>query len=638
MKTRIAFFTADWNYELVESILGGLEKYVNGHDGIQVFVFDCFGKDTGDARDEMEYSIFTLPDLDKFDGVIVVGSQVVYNGARQYLSKKILEAKIPAVSIDCPLAGCQWVGIDNRQAQYDIVNHLIQSHGTKTMLYITGLLDNGCPEGRDRLQGFLDICADQGIKESEYEVVEATWRTSDGYQIMKERIASGRPLPDAVVSGNDEMAIGAIEALHESGYSIPDDIIVTGFDNVTSSQLIWPTLSTVRRDYQSLTYFAVEVLISQIRRRAEIRGSDPDADVCPDHKERLSFPYDLVKAESCGCRVFSQREDYRPRYFAQTRFLKSFHAMQETMVMKLFGAENFATLMDALEETFGIFVCNNIWLCLKEGYFDALLLENETDVPNSFTGHMLLTACGNGDIQPDERHIYDRFPAEELLPDRWKEENDFLLFYPVYYNDTSIGYIAMSSMSETAKLNLHEILLSFIEIALENVRQKMLLRKLNGKLDDLYIRDGLTGLYNRFGYKRLAEVCFHNICKNEGSARILFVDMDDMKRINDQFGHEIGDEAIRHTAAVLRKLSGPESFLMRYGGDEFLLICSRKEKNLSDRIQQACEIQTQQYHLPYRLGVSIGEYSLSEGDAMTLDACVRMADAEMYRVKKNRRR
>ena len=73
-KFRIAFLTADWNYELVESTLHGLTQYTVDHPDVQIRVFDCFGKDQGNANDRSEYAIFDLADLSRFDGVLVQGN------------------------------------------------------------------------------------------------------------------------------------------------------------------------------------------------------------------------------------------------------------------------------------------------------------------------------------------------------------------------------------------------------------------------------------------------------------------------------------------------------------------------------------------------------------------------------------
>ena len=168
---RIAFFTVDWNYELVESTLHGLKRFVDDHKNVHLYIFDCFGKDLDNAKDKSEYAIFDLPDLTRFDGLLVQGNQIVLNRAREKLARRIREVGIPAVTIDCPIEGCTLVAVDNRAAQKGIVSHIIEEHGTRHLVYLTGNTVNGCPEGQDRLNGFLDACREHGLDDSEIEVI-----------------------------------------------------------------------------------------------------------------------------------------------------------------------------------------------------------------------------------------------------------------------------------------------------------------------------------------------------------------------------------------------------------------------------------------------------------------------------------
>ena len=60
---RIAFFTVDWNYELVESTLHGLKRYADDHENVYIYIFDCLGKDLDNAKDKSEYVIFSSTNI-----------------------------------------------------------------------------------------------------------------------------------------------------------------------------------------------------------------------------------------------------------------------------------------------------------------------------------------------------------------------------------------------------------------------------------------------------------------------------------------------------------------------------------------------------------------------------------------------
>lgn len=620
---RIAFFTVDWNYALVEATLHGLKKYVNEHENVQLCVFDCFGKDTESAKDHSEYGIYNLADLSQFDGVLVQGNQIVLKSARDALGRRIARAGIPAVTIGSAVEGCALVNIDNERAQYDMTAHVIREHGAKKLVYLTGILDNGSLEARQRLDGFLAACRDNGVDEAEVEVFPCTWRTTDGNRVAEEWVRAGKPLPDAFICGNDEMALGVLETLTAHGYRVPRDTLITGFDNLDSAKLSSPRLSTVHRSYADMNYAAMDALIRRID------GVDT--------RDFIPFDYELVYSESCGCQNVARPNTIRDMYFHQTSFLKNFYILQDKIAEEMFEADNLKDLMGIVESNHEIFGCDSAYLCVNSFYWDEFDKKQWRRRSDTFDAEMVLSACGTNLPETADHLRFTRFPTSRLLPESLMARERFLIFYPLHYNTYSIGYLAMDSISDAAKLNLHKSIFSFLEIAIENVRKKCLLRQLNDELDDLYVRDGLTGLYNRFGYDRYAQQAFDACVKREGGARILFVDMDDLKPINDVFGHEIGDEAIRAAANALKTACGEDNFLMRYGGDEFLAIAPLKETGLEAAIQAAARAANEAHDLPYHLGLSVGTIEVPSDEPRSLDECVQAADALMYENKKRRK-
>ena len=620
---RIAFFTVDWNYALVEATLHGLKKYVTEHENVQLCVFDCFGKDTESAKDHSEYGIYDLADLSQFDGVLVQGNQIVLKSARDALGRRIAQAGIPAITIGSAVEGCALVNIDNERAQYDMTAHVIQEHGAKHLAYLTGILDNGSLEARERLNGFLCACRDNGVNEADIRVIPCTWRTTDGIRVADEWVRSGKPLPDAFICGNDEMALGVLETLMAHGYRVPRDTLITGFDNLDSAKLSSPRLSTVHRSYAEMNYAAMDALIRRID------GTDT--------RDFIPFGYELVCSESCGCQNVARPNTIRDMYFHQTSFLKDFYILQDKIAEEMFEADNLKDLMGIVESNHEIFGCDSAYLCVNGFYWDEYDKKQWRRRSDTFDTEMVLSACGTNLPETADHLRFTRFPTSCLLPEYLMARERFLIFYPLHYNTYSIGYLAMDSISDAAKLNLHKSIFSFLEIAIENVRKKCLLRQLNDELDDLYVRDGLTGLYNRFGYDRYAQQAFDACVKRLGGARILFVDMDDLKPINDVFGHEIGDEAILAAANALKAACGEDNFLMRYGGDEFLAIAPLSESGLEEAIQAAARAANETHDHPYRLGLSVGTLEVKAGDPRSLDECIQAADALMYENKKRRK-
>lgn len=619
-KLRIAFLTVDWNYELVENTLHGLLQYTVDHPEVQVCVFDCFGKDLGNDKDKSEYAIFRLPDLSGFDGLLIQSNQIIWGEAREEVERMVMDVGIPAVAIGCELEGCTLVHFDNRKAQQEMAEHIILEHGARRLVYLTGNMSNECPEGLERLEGFQDACRGNRIPEENIKIIRCTWRTSDGVNVARRWIRDKLPLPDAFICANDEMALGLMETLQESGLRVPRDVLVCGFDNLTSAELSSPRLSTVHTDHSKLDYFAADVLLRMIR------GEEK--------RTRIPFEFSLICSESCGCHNAPRRGVIRDLYFQQTRFLRSFYVQQDRMAEDLFEAVDLPDLMRIFSESHPIFGCENVYLCINEYYFENYDKSMWPNYAENFDTTMVL--CNGTEAVPDKDDMI-RFPTADLLPEDIMEKEPFLMFYPLHYNTYSIGYIALNGICTAAKMNLHESILNFLEIAIENVRKKSLLHNLNDTLDDLYVHDALTGLYNRFGLTRFGQQRYDDFLASEGSVQVLFIDMDDMKSINDRFGHETGDAALKISARILQRTCSDDAFIMRYGGDEFIIIDTGRNKRLRDGILAAVDEYNRTSGMPFSLGFSIGVVQTDDLKRLPMDDCIKEADSRMYKTKQKRK-
>jgi diguanylate cyclase (GGDEF)-like protein len=162
------------------------------------------------------------------------------------------------------------------------------------------------------------------------------------------------------------------------------------------------------------------------------------------------------------------------------------------------------------------------------------------------------------------------------------------------------------------------------------------------RLEDLTIRDALTGLYNnRFFHARLPEE-FARCQRHKQHISLILIDLDHFKRVNDQYGHQSGDVVLQEVAKIMQQTARKEEFVARVGGEEFCVIlveCGEKEALLAaERFIEA--IRQMQVVLPggesIRITASLGVVSseTTEGNEWHLYA---VADAAMYRAKKSGR-
>lgn len=152
--------------------------------------------------------------------------------------------------------------------------------------------------------------------------------------------------------------------------------------------------------------------------------------------------------------------------------------------------------------------------------------------------------------------------------------------------------------------------------------------------------DHLTGIFNRRHMDYYLEDKLLGVKRGKPFTAILF-DLDDFKDINDIFGHSVGDDAIKKTAKILASASSKNEFLARYGGDEFLIITSKYEKQDIDEIVQRVYDGIDQFNKindKFKLSISHGHYVYQTNLDLTRDQFIDVVDRNMYDNKINKKK
>lgn len=176
-------------------------------------------------------------------------------------------------------------------------------------------------------------------------------------------------------------------------------------------------------------------------------------------------------------------------------------------------------------------------------------------------------------------------------------------------------------------------------IGLFGISRDITIRKnIEKKLKEFADYDCLTGLYNRRMFFEQSTVLLE-VCKRERTEAVLyFIDLDKFKDINDEFGHEAGDEVLKEVGRRLKNSFRTSDIVCRLGGDEFLIFTiSHNEDDIQEKIKE--NINTKIFkEIEYRKSVfnitcSVGSASYPQ-DETTIEGLVRLADMRMYENKK----
>jgi len=153
----------------------------------------------------------------------------------------------------------------------------------------------------------------------------------------------------------------------------------------------------------------------------------------------------------------------------------------------------------------------------------------------------------------------------------------------------------------------------------------------------LALRDELTGLHNLRGFRLLADQAMRMAVRAKVPFSVMFIDLDDLKVINDSLGHEAGSAYISETAEILRSTLRETDVLGRIGGDEFAVAGQFSRKAMTEtvhRLKESCARKNSGEGREFVLSLSVGVATLDETNEETLDVLMAEADEAMYEAKR----
>ncbi|MEO0249590.1 MAG: GGDEF domain-containing protein [candidate division WOR-3 bacterium] len=162
------------------------------------------------------------------------------------------------------------------------------------------------------------------------------------------------------------------------------------------------------------------------------------------------------------------------------------------------------------------------------------------------------------------------------------------------------------------------------------------------QLRTLSLTDELTGLLNRRGLFTMGEHQLKLARRTRRRLLVIYADLDNMKRINDKFGHMEGDAALIEAADVLREVFRESDIIGRIGGDEFVILAVNSDgvspEVLINRINQRCILANLRKAHPYVLAMSAGSAEFDPGEPLSLEELISTADRIMYTQKQSRQK
>lgn len=254
-------------------ILSGIEDIAEKNH-YTILLVDSHGKP------EVETKCYDMLSQKLVDGIITFSVGIPKDELRQLATQYPIVIGIRYFA-DNTLAN---VTIDNIKAVKDITSYMLNL-GHKKICYLAGPAD--VPIYQDRVNGYLEALKERGLRVDRNLIVNCAPSVQGGYDAISALLRVGDHKFSAVVAGGDTMAIGAIRALTDCGRRVPQDVAVSGFDDVELAALLSPALTTVRQPKHQIGMRTAEKLLDLIAGKTQAACRDV-------------LNYELVIRESSG--------------------------------------------------------------------------------------------------------------------------------------------------------------------------------------------------------------------------------------------------------------------------------------------------------------------------------------------------
>ncbi|MDE5741986.1 MAG: GGDEF domain-containing protein [Oscillospiraceae bacterium] len=591
------------------------------NSGYTLFAYQSntdFGVYTTNRRNDVgESYIFDLIDYDIIDGMVIFSELIKDKELSQKAAAAAVGRGIPVVTVEYPLDGCINARYDYSDCFEKIVRHVIVDHGLTKVNFIAGIEGNTFSEERHDV--YKKVLAEQGIPYDPERVGYGQFWDMPTREVMEKFLADGKELPEAIICSNDVMAMTACKVISEHGYSVPRDIIVTGFDGIYDERFHTPRLTTCCNNRHEM----VERIVSAID--DSINGREVSKEIVID--------FEMVLSQSCGCGENAVADSYSILTEMNHRLNKyqySTGAMSNHMSL-ISSVKDPALIIDSLskdEDFFETCCClNSDALSPKSGIVDM-----DSDVP--FTDEMLMIFRGHY-TDPSKEVV--RFSRKMIMPefDKYINMDVPIIFTVIHYFDIPLGYLCINRDMSLLSYERIPQVADVYGNGFGNVRMYTAMER-------LYTYDPLTELYNRRGFYQLIVPKFEKALKSKNKIiAIVSADLDGLKGINDTYGHYEGDNAIKVAADALKCAAVNDEICARFGGDEFVVAgVIGKEEGYAEGFKKRVKAYIDEYNKtsgkPYTVAASIG-ITCTVPDGSTVDDLIKASDDLMYADKATRK-
>ena len=634
----IAVFVHNFSVEYADLIIQGIYRYYSDKENVRVFFAQTATPHIASGMyDYQNWAAVEYLKSDVIDEVIIVSNTYCLYKSKEELLELIrpfFSKKIVSIGMKFDEPGICYTTAYCDDVYDEIIEHLKNEHGcTKIGFFSANKIQS--QEGAERFNAFKNALKKHGLEFHPEWVLDGAFTKSSALPELKKKYQKKEDVEyEAIICANDLMGMAVLDYFAELGIRIPSEMKVFGFDNTSHAIFSVPTLATVDQSIEEQGAAAAELGLKLLEEKIS-------------NKETLSVNTKLkaIYRRSCGCEDL-QEQKKRDVFNAAVS-----HYEEVRRIGNLFDVIKGTSSLSDFAESFSTIIESSGFSRLVAFVLDepkAVLREDDFVMPDE--ARILLdidTKNGIADYYEESETI--NLKKTLFIEDKAEENPGSYIFQPIYLGTLQYGYLFCKA--ERTDFGMNSILLKIITSVIvqaydytNTIKQKMLLENMNRELKDrnidLNIRsktDELTQLLNRRGFMEYGQklIFFSEEINTDGI--VFFADLDGLKKINDKYGHEYGDKAIKAVADVLRTAFRKMDVLGRLSGDEFGIIASGMDiaflDKLREKVDSLNESATKAYNFPFTLSLSLGAVRFNS-ENKDLNELLMLADQDLYEQKK----
>ncbi|SFB95796.1 GGDEF domain-containing protein [Ruminococcus albus] len=594
------------------SYIKKLNKRLNDLD-MRLFIYTLnmdlyWNEDTTNS----EAGVFDLIPYDRIDAVVLMDEKIK---SRTVSSSIIAQARfnsVPVIVVDAEYEGSTNVYYNYTAGFEKVVRHVIEDHGVTRSHFMAGIRNNHFSD--ERLNCYKKVLKENGLPFDESMVSYGEFWAVPTREAMR-KLLERDELPQAIICANDIMAINVMDVLTEANIRIPEDIIVTGFDGILEGDICSPTLTTASCSSTQLANAVTKAITSRL-----------NGEKC----ENIAVVPEFMPKRSCGCAGCPSDDNVTNSFnIGFYRYEDDMRVLYE-MSVKMQLSESIESAVHCMRgdktEEMCCIISKNCLLTDRNFFLE----DTEMDMSD-------MCVIYDSYHYPDEIKDFD---AENIAPgiESLIESHYPLIFNILDYLNKPFGYTVFSyHRYDITEYSKSASVTNTLNLGLGGLMTLRYQRFLSSKIAQMYLNDNLTGLYNRQGFKAVIDSELEKPVNFGKQLTVLMLDIDGLKYINDNHGHDAGDKAIAKGASALKEACPPDAYCVRFGGDEMfaLIIGECNSDTIISQINSILEESSKNEE--FEIKASCGAFSQPITQGMDLNSVIKRADEQMYEIKKARK-